>query len=65
MPAFDDKILRAQKQSAHLLKVACHRVARWFRPSVAVARQHASAPHPMPSPTGLRSAAERRADQPA
>jgi hypothetical protein len=61
MPALDDKIVRAQKQSAHLLKVARHRVARWFRPSVVVARQRAS--HPIPSPTGIRAEAKCRADQ--
>ena len=66
MPALDEKIMKAQKQSAHLLKVARHRVARWFRPSVVIARhQRASAPHPIPSPAGMREEAERRTDHAA
>jgi len=48
MPTLDATITKAHQESARLLRVTRHRVTRWFRPTVAVARYHTSAPHPMP-----------------
>ena len=54
MPTLDATITKAHQESARLLRVTRHRVTRWFRPAVAVARYHTSAPHPMPRPIVAR-----------
>jgi hypothetical protein len=54
MPTLDAAITKTHKEAARLLRITRHRVTRWFRPAVAVARHHPSALHPMLRPVAAR-----------